>query len=312
MTTQTAPTTDKSEFDWFSDNGIFMPMINDTGRNVFYKAAIESAVPGKIVCDIGCGSGFLSILAARAGAAHVYAVEMDTGRAKFAQEVIDKIGYGDRITVINDNFLNTDIKADVYVSETIGAQIYNENILNIAEHARRQGGVFIPSQIDMWAQVYENHPIFAMTFTRSEAFEFQPDIEVHPDFEQHINTEFQTQHPLENTLYRANTTRDLFQMLPRFTDMKLNQIHTSPMVTLDLNQPVDQHAIKLIVPASAINTDEFVVVLFWRARYQDITMNVEDTWWALPSKLVLERVRKAGTDVEMYYVPEIDDWRLRF
>ena len=74
-------------FDWFKDNGIYMPMINDTGRNIFYKAAIEAAVPGKVVCDIGTGSGLLSIIAAKAGATKVYAVEMDPGRAAFAEEI---------------------------------------------------------------------------------------------------------------------------------------------------------------------------------------------------------------------------------
>ena len=311
MVTQTQATSGPHDFNWFSDNGIFMPMINDTNRNVFYKAVIERATPGKIVCDIGCGSGFLSILAARAGATKVYAIEMDPGRAAFARDVVARVGYSDIIEVINADFLTLDIKADVYVSETIGAQIYNENIINIAEHARQHGGVFIPSQIDMWVEVYEHHPIFPMTFTRSEAFEFQPDIAIDDTFENHINTEFQNKHPLNDTLYRANTTRDLFQMLPRFEDLRLTKLYTTPEITIDFNQQVNTDDLHLTVPYT-VSADEITCVLFWRARYQDIVMESVDCWWAHVSKCVLPRIRKPHTDIVFSYMPDKDDWRVTF
>lgn len=316
MTTQTRETSGPGDFDWFSDNGIFMPMINDTNRNIFYKTAIEASVSGKVVCDIGCGSGLLSILAAKAGATKVYAVEMDPGRAAFARDIIAKVGYSDIIEVIHDDFLNTNIKADIYVSETIGAQIYNENIINIAEHARQHGGVFIPGQFDMWVEVYEHHPIFILTSGRSEAFEFQPDIEIDPVFENNINSEFRNQHSLDNTLYKANTTRDLFQLLPRFNDLKLNKLYTTPTLTIDLNQQIDPNDLTFVIPNSSMPVDpysnEVTLVLFWRARYQEHVMESVDCWWPHVSKIVLPRTRSPDTDTKLYYVPEIDNWRLRF
>ena len=39
--TDNTKTSSEEDFDWFNNNGIFMPMINDTGRNVAYKKAIE-------------------------------------------------------------------------------------------------------------------------------------------------------------------------------------------------------------------------------------------------------------------------------
>ena len=57
--------------DWFKDDGIFLPMINDWGRNRAYKSWIDSCVKDKVVCDIGAGTGFLSVLAAQAGAKKV-------------------------------------------------------------------------------------------------------------------------------------------------------------------------------------------------------------------------------------------------
>ncbi len=49
--------------------------------------------------DIGCGTGILSIFAARAGAKHVYAIEY-AEIALFAQEIIKRNGLSDKITVI--------------------------------------------------------------------------------------------------------------------------------------------------------------------------------------------------------------------
>ena len=50
-------------------------MLNDKIRCEAYKAAIAASVKGKTVLDVGAGTGFLSVIAAKAGANHVYAVE---------------------------------------------------------------------------------------------------------------------------------------------------------------------------------------------------------------------------------------------
>ena len=83
------------------DDGVFLPMLNDTGRNVFYKAALELAAPGKVVCDIGAGTGFLSVLAVQAGAKHVIAVEQNLERYQYAKSIVEQLGLSDRIELIH-------------------------------------------------------------------------------------------------------------------------------------------------------------------------------------------------------------------
>jgi len=306
-------TNSESDFDWFKHNGIYMPMINDTGRNVYYKRAIEAAVPGKVVCDIGTGTGLLSILAAKAGAEKVYSVEMDPGRADFARKIIHKVGLSDRIEVIHKNFFDTDIRADIFVSETIGTPVFNEDIIAISKHATRHGGKFIPGSFDLWVEIYDDHPIFPIVMTESSAFEFQPDINIDPVFEKIINDSFQAQHPLDSTIYKANYIQNLFTMLPRFNDLKLTKLYQSEPLRIDFNGNIDINNISITVPASKLPSNTFVAVLFWRANmYDNIVMPVTETWWGNPAKTILPHLRKDNTDFKIWYDHAITNWRLQY
>ena len=72
-------------------------MLNDDIRNLAFERAIESRVqPGDHVIDIGAGTGFLSLLAMRHGAARSDAFEAEVELARTATEVIAKHGPGPR------------------------------------------------------------------------------------------------------------------------------------------------------------------------------------------------------------------------
>ena len=300
--------------DWMKDDGINIPMLNDTSRNKFYDEAIALAAPGKIVVDIGTGTGILSILAARAGAKKVYAVEQDQARAEYSRAMFERVGLGNVIEIVHDDFLNTNIPADIYVSETINTQIFGEGVLEIAEHARKQGGTFLPSKFEITAEVYDNHPIFVLCQYRSDAFEFQPDISIDPVFEEAIASSFQADNSLENTLYRANVLNGLFTQLPKFTDLKLQKLYTSEPLIVDLNQPVNIDNIRLTIPADISNqhTDNIYVVITWKAHYQNVIMRSDETWFGNSSKTILQRTRNRDIDITMWYDPLIRDWRFKF
>ncbi|MEO9873500.1 MAG: TfuA-like protein [Anderseniella sp.] len=119
-------------------------MLNDDLRSEAYDNAIRKAVrPGDVVLDIGTGSGLLAMLAARAGASHVYACESVGSIAQKARDIIAANQLSDRITVLQkrstDLVVGTDMpgQADVLVSEIVDRNLLGEGIVPTLEHALR-------------------------------------------------------------------------------------------------------------------------------------------------------------------------------
>ena len=100
-----------SYFDSYSHFYIHEEMLRDRVRTESYRAAIErntEAFRGKVVLDVGAGTGILSIFAAKAGARHVYAVEA-AGVATYASEIVRANGFADKITVIQAKMEEADL-----------------------------------------------------------------------------------------------------------------------------------------------------------------------------------------------------------
>ena len=278
--------------DFLKDDGIFLPMINDRGRNIAYKAWIDSCVKDKVVCDIGAGTGFLSVLACQAGAKKVIAVEQDVERYQFAKSVINKIGMQDKIELINDNYLNTHINADYYVTETFGNGIFEENILSIAEHTKQFNGNLIPSQVEIFVKVYKAHPIFSVVQRESDATFFDPEINIDKNFFSVISdkvADFSKHQKLKN---RSNWLNNLFRLYPTFTDLKLIETYKSDSLIVDFAK--DFPKLEINIPSN-VRGEQYCI--FWKAKFNDIIMNAEDTWWSTPTRYI--QSQKSG--VKIYY-----------
>ena len=65
----------------------------------YQQALVEQIHPGDVVLDLGCGTGILGLLALRAGARHVYAVD-EGPILQLAQAIAQDNGYADRVTHI--------------------------------------------------------------------------------------------------------------------------------------------------------------------------------------------------------------------
>jgi protein arginine N-methyltransferase 1 len=92
----------------------------------------------KIVLDVGAGTGILSIFAAKAGAAHVYAVE-NANIALHARTIIESNGLSDKITVIKGKIEEIELpveKVDIIISEWMGYFLLYESMLDCVLFAR--------------------------------------------------------------------------------------------------------------------------------------------------------------------------------
>ncbi len=95
-------TTVKQYFSYYAKLANQQNMLEDSVRTPKYRDAIvgnPSNFAGKVVMDVGCGSGILSLFAAQAGAKKVYACEA-SGAAEIARKLIKANGFDNVIEVI--------------------------------------------------------------------------------------------------------------------------------------------------------------------------------------------------------------------
>ncbi|XP_012944691.1 protein arginine N-methyltransferase 9 [Aplysia californica] len=125
-------------------------MLNDKSRNTAYQQAIEfvleSDKPGLTVCDIGCGTGLLSFIAAmQRNCSKVYAIDCSIVMCKIAKELLTSSDFqasvASKVTIVNKMSSamsvpgDMPVKADVLVTEIFDAGLFGEGILPTLCHA---------------------------------------------------------------------------------------------------------------------------------------------------------------------------------
>ncbi|RHN82602.1 putative methyltransferase [Medicago truncatula] len=118
-----------------------------------YKSAVafhSDFIEGKVVLDVGCGTGILSILCAKAGARKVYAVDASE-IALQAQSIVKDNNLSDIITVLHGRVedVTIDEQVDVIISEWMGYMLLQECMLESIVTARdrwlKPSGLLLPS-----------------------------------------------------------------------------------------------------------------------------------------------------------------------
>jgi SAM-dependent methyltransferase len=135
---------------------IHRSMLRDTVRTEAYRRALAELVrPGDVVIDVGAGTGILSLMAAQAGAAHVYAVERGPV-AHVAAELAERNGVAGRVTVLRADVERVRLPrpADVIVSEWLGVYAVDENllapVLTTRDRWLRPSGRLLPDGVVSW------------------------------------------------------------------------------------------------------------------------------------------------------------------
>eukprot|EP00798_Chlamydomonas_sp_ICE-L_P012753 gene12753-16003_t len=150
---------DGAYFDSYSGFGIHKEMISDTPRTESYQKALEqnpSLIKGAVVMDVGCGTGILSLFAARAGASRVVAIDGSKRIADYAKKICALNGYcsesGGPMSIVQGKVeeiqdMPVD-KVDVIVSEWMGYALLFETMLDTVLYARdkylKPGGAVLP------------------------------------------------------------------------------------------------------------------------------------------------------------------------
>merc|ERR1712098_245295 len=89
-------------FDSYAHFGIHEEMLKDEVRTLTYRNAMyhnRHLFKDKIVLDVGCGTGILSMFAAKSGASKVYGIDM-SGIVEQAREIVKRNGFEDKVHLI--------------------------------------------------------------------------------------------------------------------------------------------------------------------------------------------------------------------
>jgi SAM-dependent methyltransferase len=101
----------------------------DRERTLGFRRAVEQVVrPGDVVVEVGAGTGILTLFAAAAGAAKVYAVEIDPVLARCLRETVEANGYAGTVEVVEGDALTVDLpsEVDVVIAELVETGLLDE------------------------------------------------------------------------------------------------------------------------------------------------------------------------------------------
>ena len=110
--------------------GRFGPMELNVGRATFRPSTISTLLadalefrPGSVVVDVGCGSGILSIIAAKLGASRVYGVDAADDTVEIGTSNAERHGVADKVEFAQGDMfdpLDPSIEADVVIGDVSG------------------------------------------------------------------------------------------------------------------------------------------------------------------------------------------------
>ncbi|XP_067635154.1 protein arginine N-methyltransferase 1-B-like [Eurosta solidaginis] len=132
----------------------------------FFQAAImhnKHLFRGRTVLDISCGVGILSLFAAKAGAAHIYAVD-SSNALDYTEQIVCANGYADVIHVIKGNLEEIELavkEVDIIMCNWLGYSMLFQATCDLVIYARdkwlKKDGIILPDVAKLFMAAVEDN-----------------------------------------------------------------------------------------------------------------------------------------------------------
>lgn len=154
-------------FDSYAHFGIHEEMLKDEVRTMTYRNAMyhnKHLFKGKVVLDVGCGTGILSMFAAKAGASKVIGIECSS-IVEHAQKIVAANHLEDVIKILRGKVEELELpdgvdKVDIIISEWMGYCLFYESMLDTVLYARdkwlRSDGLMFPDRATLFLCAIED------------------------------------------------------------------------------------------------------------------------------------------------------------
>eukprot|EP00466_Bigelowiella_natans_P000485 jgi/Bigna1/66407/fgenesh1_pg.1_\ len=155
-----------SDFEGYDYTIIHEEILKDRNRTNAYRDAIlrnSEFFQNKIVADLGCGLGLMSLLSAKAGAKKVYCIE-SAAIADVTRKIVAANGLSGVIHVIKERMESVEIPegyVDIIVSEWMGFFLLFEDMLPDVitfrdKYLTKHNGLIMPSEARLWGALYHD------------------------------------------------------------------------------------------------------------------------------------------------------------
>jgi len=154
-------------FDSYAHFGIHEEMLKDEVRTITYRNSMwhnKHLFKDKIVLDVGCGTGILSMFAAKAGAKQVIGVDMSS-IVEHAKNIVADNNLSDKVTIIRGKVEEISLpegvdKVDIIISEWMGYCLFYESMLDTVLYARDKwlapNGLMFPDRATLYVTAIED------------------------------------------------------------------------------------------------------------------------------------------------------------
>jgi len=154
-------------FDSYAHFGIHEEMLKDEVRTLTYRNSVlhnKHLFKGKVVLDVGCGTGILSMFCAKAGASKVIGIECSS-ISEYAEKIVNCNNMGDVVKIVKGKVEEVELpdgidKVDIIISEWMGYCLFYESMLNTVIYARdkwlKPGGLIFPDRATLYVTAIED------------------------------------------------------------------------------------------------------------------------------------------------------------